>query len=46
MRHNFINAAARLQSSGWGPAVRLPRVIASDNGLLCPTSVHGGSAYE
>ena len=25
MRPNFINAAARLQSSGWGPAARLTR---------------------
>ncbi len=35
MRPNFINAAARLQSSGWGTAARLARVITSDNGVLC-----------
>ena len=35
MRDNFINAAARLQSSGWGPAACLPRVITSDKIVLC-----------
>ena len=35
MRPNFINAAARLQSSGWGTAARLARVITSDKSVLC-----------
>ena len=35
MRHNFINAAARLQSSGWGTAARLARPTASDKCVLC-----------
>ncbi len=35
MRDNFIKAAARLQASGLGTAVRLTRVITSDKRVLC-----------
>ena len=35
MRHKPIKAAARLQSSGVGPAARRTRAITSDNVLLC-----------
>ena len=35
MRHNFIKAAARLQSSGVGTAACQVRVITSDKRVLC-----------
>ncbi len=40
MRDNFINAAARLQSAGVGPAARRTRVITSDKWVLCQREAH------